>query len=121
MDPAHENLLRLERDGWEALTGGAAAVDAFFRDMLAQQVLMLLPGGTVLDDRDGAIHAMQGAPWDTFELSDMRTLRLDDRCAVVAYRASALRGGHRYEALVNSTYVKEHDRWHMALHQQTPL
>ncbi len=116
-----QDLLCLERASWEALTAGGAQVDAFFRDTLASPFIMLLPGGTVLADRDSAIRAMQGAPWDTFELSEMQVLPLDDRCAVVAYRASARRGQQRYEALFNSTYVNVDGRWLMAVHQQTPI
>ncbi|MGH8972585.1 MAG: DUF4440 domain-containing protein [Acidimicrobiia bacterium] len=58
---------------------------------------------------------------DSFELSDERVLPLSDGSAVVAYRAKARRGGTSYDALLNSTYVRENGSWRLALHQQTPV
>ena len=119
MDTSDE-LVELERAAWDALsTDGAAA--AFYEEVLATDVLMLLPGGMVIDDRDAVIHSMQGAPWSSFELADERVHRLTDTSAVVAYRATARRGDQEYTALFNSTYVREGEAWRLALHQQTPL
>lgn len=116
-----DDLLDLEREGWQALsTDGEAAADYYAR-MLADDVLMLLPGGLVIDDRQQVIDSMQGAPWDSFEVSEARVLELDDRTAVVAYRATARRSGGDYEALFNSTYVSAGGEWRLALHQQTPV
>ena len=115
-----DDLLELERQAWQALaTDGAAA--AHYDTVLADDVLMLLPGGLVIDDRQRVIESMQGPPWDAFELADERVLELDEHSAVVAYRAKARRGDHDYEALFNSTYVHQHGRWRLALHQQTPV
>jgi hypothetical protein len=116
-----QDLLQLERDGWRALsTGGDAAADHYM-EVLADEVLMLLPGALVIDDRRAVVDSMRGAPWDGVELADERVLELDDRTAVVAYRATATRVGQGYEALFNSTYVREGGAWRLALHQQTPV
>ncbi len=117
----NEDLIELERAGWEALSAGADAAEGFYEDVLAPEVLMLLPGGMVLDNREQVIASMRGAPWDGFQLSDERVLRLGRDGAVVAYRASATRGGQEYEALFNSTYVLVEGRWRLGLHQQTPI
>ena len=45
------DLLDLERQGWTALTKGGDAAAEFYGHVLAEQVLMLLPGGMVLNDR----------------------------------------------------------------------
>lgn len=116
-----EELLSLERAGWEALSSSGEAATDFYREVLAAEVLMLFPGGMVVDDRDAVIASMGGAPWTSFELSDERVLALGDSAAVVAYRARASRGGDEYEALVNSTYVHQDGAWKLALHQQTPV
>lgn len=115
------DLLELEREAWRALATGGVAAATHYGSVLARDVLMLLPGGLVVDDRQQVIDSMQGAPWDAFELTDERVLQLDERAAVVAYRAKARRGDHDYEALFNSTYVRENDAWKLALHQQTPV
>jgi hypothetical protein len=116
----HEDLLALERAGWKALSvdGDAAR---FYAEVLARQVLMLLPGGLVIDDRNGAIDATRGAAWTSFELSDERVHDLTDRSAVVAYRGAARRGDDEYMALFTSTYVLDDGAWRLAVHQQTPI
>ena len=115
-----DELLALERAAWEALSTDGAAT-AFYAEGLADRVLMLLPGGMVIDDRDAVIGSMQGAPWSSFELTDERVHRLTDTSAVVAYRATAHRGDQGYTALFNSTYVREGGAWRLSLHQQTPV
>jgi hypothetical protein len=116
----HDDLLELERAGWKALSANGDAA-AFYAGVLAGQVLMLLPGGLVIDDRNDAIDAMRGAAWTSFELSDERVHDLTDTCAVVAYRGSARRGDDEYTALFSSTYVLDHRAWRLAVHQQTPI
>ncbi len=121
MHPAEE-LLRLEREGWEALSTSPEAAVRFYAQNLAASVLMLLPGGIVLDERAEAVESMGGSPWASFELSGERVLDLGDGAAVVAYRATAQRdGGQPYTALFNSTYVREDGAWRLAVHQQTPV
>lgn len=80
----HDDLLRLERAAWEALSSSGAAAATFYAEVLAGDVLMLLPGGLVLDDRTQVIDSMRGTPWTSFELSDERVVELTDDCAVVA-------------------------------------
>jgi ketosteroid isomerase-like protein len=117
-DP-RQQLMELERSAWQALaTEGAAG--PFYDEVLADDVLMFLPGGLVIDDREQVVKSMDGPPWDDFELADERVVPLGPDAAVVAYRATARRDGQDYEALFNSTYVRENGRWRLVLHQQTP-
>ena len=102
----HETLLDLEHAAWQALSSEGAA-PAFYREVLADDVLMLLPGGMVIDDRDTVIQSMGGAPWSSYELADERVYDLGDDSAVVAYRGTATRDGTDYEALFNSTYIRD--------------
>jgi hypothetical protein len=114
-------LLQLERSAWEALSTSGDAATTFYAEVLADDVLVLMPGGMVIDDRQQVIDSMGGAPWDAFELTDERVLPLDGDTAVVAYRGRAQRGDLNYEALFTSTYVRSGGGWRMALHQQTPV
>ena len=118
----HAELIDLERAAWKALsTSGEAAVE-FYDEVLAKDVLMLLPGGMTIDDRATVVDSMRQAAWRSFELSDERVFDLTDGSAVVAYRATAERdGAEPYTALFNSTYVREGGDWRLALHQQTPV
>lgn len=118
---AHDELIELERDAWKALATSGEAAAEFYERVLADEVLMLLPGGLVIDDRAAVIDSMRGAPWDAYELSDERVLTLGDDGAVVAYRATASRAGSDYTALFASTYVRARGAWRLALHQQTPV
>jgi hypothetical protein len=76
------DLLRLERAGWRALSTGGDAAGRFYGGVLAGEVLMLLPGGLVIDDRRQFVDAMSGAPWDAFELAEERVVELGDAVAV---------------------------------------
>ena len=113
-----EEVLGLEREAWRVLSTDGAA--AFYDRVLADDVLMLLPGGLVIDDRQAVVDSMSGPPWDRFELAEERVLELNDQTAVVAYRAIAHRSDQDYEAWFNSTYVRSDGEWKLALHQQTP-
>jgi hypothetical protein len=116
----HDELLELERDGWRALSSGGEAAAAFYEAVLADDVLMLLPGGMVLDDRSVVVDSMRGSPWTSYELRHERVMVLSPTTAVVAYEATARRSDGDYVALFNSTYVRQGDAWRVALHQQTP-
>lgn len=119
---AAEELLQLERAGWEALSTSGEAASRFYAENLAADVLMLLPGGMVLDDREAVIESMSGSPWTSFELSDERVLKLGEGAALATYRATAQReGAEPYTALFNSTYVLQEGTWRLAVHQQTPI
>jgi hypothetical protein len=118
--PTNE-LIELERAAWTALSTSGEAAAEFYSTVLADAVLMLLPGGMVIDDRAQVIDSMRGAPWDSFELSDERVLELNADSAVVAYRATARRQDIDYTALFNSTYVRVDGAWRLAVHQQTPV
>lgn len=115
-----QELLELERAGWRALSSSGDAATAFYGEVLAPQVVMLLPGGLWITDRQQAIRSMGGAPWDAHQLADERVDALTDTCAIVSYRASARRGDLEYRALMSSTYVADGGRWRLAVHQQTP-
>lgn len=116
-----DDLIALEHAGWDALaTSGDAAAD-HYAAALARQVLVVLPGGMTIDDREEVVRSMSGAPWDDYRLGDERVVELGDGVAVLTYRGSARRADHTYEALFTSVYVTEDSAWKLALHQQTPI
>ena len=116
----YDELLDLERRSWEALsTEGAAS--SFYDKVLARDVLIVMPGGMVIDDRQQVVDSMGGTPWSSFELSEVRVLELGDGGAALVYKVKADREGTAYQALLNSTYIREDGEWRLALHQQTPF
>jgi hypothetical protein len=116
-----DELLELEREGWRALSTDGVAAAAHYERILADDVLVMLPGGLVIDDRERVVDSMSGDPWESFELSGERVLPLDADAAVVAYQATARRADATYIGLFNSTYIRDGDSWRLALHQQTPI
>lgn len=115
-----EELTELERACWDALaTEGRAP--AFYDAHLADEPLMLLPGGMVLDDRQSMIDSMSGPPWERHQLHDLRVLELGEDAGVVAYRARASRRGTDDDALFSSTWKRSDGDWKLTVHQQTPI
>jgi len=90
MDRLRE-LLGLEHAGWRALATDGETAAAFYDEVLASDVLMLLPGGMVIDDRTQVVESMRGPAWDSFQLTDERVIDLTPNSAVVTYRATASR------------------------------
>jgi hypothetical protein len=54
------DVLTLEQEGWQALPSTSASATAFYERALDDTVLMLLPGGIVLDDRAAIVRSMSG-------------------------------------------------------------
>ena len=71
---------------------GLCSAPRHYEQILARDVLMLLPGGLIIDDRQQALDAMSGAPWDAFEMSDERVRQLDDGATVVRTRPVRVEG-----------------------------
>lgn len=116
-----EELLEMERTGWDALSTGGDVAASHYADVLAGTVLFLLPGGMVLDDCAAVIDSMGGDPWSSYQFSDERVVELNEDCAVLPYRARAMRNNTEYAALINSTYVRHGGTWKLAVYQQTPV
>ena len=64
----HDELIELERAAWKALSTSGDAAAEFYDEVLAKDVLMLLPGGMTIDDRATVVDSMHQADWTSFEL-----------------------------------------------------
>jgi hypothetical protein len=117
-EPADE-LLDLERRGWDALCGDEGA--AFYDEIMADDAVMIFPMG--LMDRAASLEAIRGAsPWMTYRLEAEAVVYPAPNVGVVVYRAIARRAdSDDYEAWMSSTYLRDDaGRWHLVLHQQSP-
>jgi hypothetical protein len=110
----------LERQGWDALSSDGETARAFYDEVLDERVVMLLPGGMVLDDRSTIVDSMSGRPWARFALDGMRIFRPTADTGVVTYGAVAERDGQHYSALMSSIYARRDDGWKLFFHEQTP-
>ncbi|MCV2394912.1 DUF4440 domain-containing protein [Actinotalea sp. M2MS4P-6] len=115
-----EDLVDLEKRGWRALSDTPDAADAFYREVLDDAVVLLLPGGLRITDRDAALRSMGGAPWDGFVLDGVDVAFPRTGVGLVTYGVVARRGPTRYSALVSSLYVRRAEGWRLVHHQQTP-
>ncbi len=115
-----DELTALERRGWDALSSDGDTARAFYDEVLDERVVMLLPGGMVLDDRATIVESMSGQPWARYALDDVRAFQPTADTGVVTYGAVAERGGQEYSALMSSIYVRRDDGWKLVFHQQTP-
>jgi len=114
-----EELLGIERDGWQAIATRKGA--KFYSSRLTEEALMVLPGDMVLDRRS-ALDSFDGpVTWEWFRIEDDRVVPLGNEAAALIYRVTAKRPDEDpYSALITSTYVRQGDSWLMAVHQQTP-
>jgi hypothetical protein len=117
---ARDELIDLETEGWRALSSGPGTAADFYARVLDEDVVMLLPGGLRLVDRDVILDSMRGAPWSSFVLEDPQVVALGNDGALVAYGVVAVRDGSEYSALVSSAYARRGGAWRLAFHQQTP-
>ena len=113
---AHE-IEELERRGWDALSGPEGA--AFYRDLMADDALMVFPGLTL--DKAATVRAIAGErPWEGYRLDEVRVTEAGDT-AVITYRATSRRQGEAdYRARMSSVYARSDGRWRLLLHQQSP-
>jgi hypothetical protein len=114
-----DELLELERRGWDALSGEHGA--PFYDEVLADEGVMLFPSGVM--DRAAVLAAMRLAdPWVTYRLEAGTVVHPAPAVGTVTYRAIARReGSDAYEAWMSSTFVRDGEGcWRLVLHQQSP-
>jgi hypothetical protein len=113
-----ERLIALEHEGWEAVVAGNGG--AYYRKRLTANAVMAFPFGILT--REDALEALEAArPWERFEIRDPQVVELGDDSGVVVYSVVAGRPGDEpYAAVVSSTFVRDHDGWKLAFHQQSP-
>lgn len=117
-----EELIALERRGWQALATSGEAAAAFYREVLDDDIAMVFPGGMSIFDRDAVIASMGGQPWSSFDLSDMHVLTPVPDVGIVTYRSRSRRGDQpEYRALITSVYTRRGDDWKLTLHQQSAV
>ena len=117
-----EKLLELEVQGWEALSSGQDVAQRFYRSLLADDAVMIFPGGMLLRGKEEILESISAQPWESFRFDETDVVSLSEGAGAVVYRVTAQRGSAEpYVALISSLYVFRGDEWKLALHQQTPV
>jgi uncharacterized glyoxalase superfamily protein PhnB len=114
-------LLDLEERGWQALSTDAATARAFYADVLAEQAVMVFPGGMVLEGKAAILDSL-GEPWARHKISDPHVVNAASDTAILTYVVTAQRDGQdEYRARIASTYLREDAAWRLVFHQHTVL
>ena len=116
-----DELVDLERQGWDSLCDGSGA--DFYGRVMTSAGVMVMANGAVLD-RDAVVDALRQSPrWASYEIEDARVVPVTDDVATLVYRGTGHRdgAGDPFVGLMTSTYVRDGDTWRLALYQQTPV
>ena len=117
-----KDLMRLEQQGWRALSSPGDAARAFYGSRLADDAVMLFPGGMRIEGKRNILESFASQPWQSFRIEDQAVLTPSESTAIVIYKVTAQRQGSApYSALVSSTYAFRDGSWLLILHQQTPV
>lgn len=114
-----EELLTVERQGWDSLCDGSGA--DFYGSLMADDAVMVLAHGVVMD-RAAVVESLgEAPPWQSYELTDARVVRTGSDSVALIYTARAYRDGepHPFVALMSSVYTRVGSDWKLALYQQT--
>ena len=116
-----DKLLELEMEGWQAVAEYRAC--GFYSNRLADDGLLVLPDGSVLDKWEAAVSALNGDDtWTSYRFQDERLVVLATGCAALTYTASAqIMEEPEYRAVITSVFVRRGDEWLIALRQETPI
>lgn len=116
-----QELIELEKQGWQALSSKGDAAEEFYRPLLTDDAVMLFPGGMRVEGKAQILDSFGAQPWHSFQMEDARVTALSEKAAVVIYKVTAQReGSDPYVALISSTYARRAEEWKLVLHQQTP-
>ncbi|MEX5720798.1 nuclear transport factor 2 family protein [Geodermatophilus maliterrae] len=119
-DVVTEELLALERRGWDALCDATGA--DFYGEVMTDDGLMVLADGSVMD-RAAVVTALGASPpWHHVAMDDVRLVRAGADAAVLVYTGRAWRTEEEpaLTAAMSSLYVRDGGRWRLALYTQTP-
>lgn len=113
-----QHLLATEHNGWLSLTNGTAA--DFYDSLMADDGVMVLAGGMVLDKEQTVASLREAQPWGKYTISEPQVVPLNENCAALVYRANALRAGEdTFRAIMTSVYRLERGGLRLAVYQQT--
>lgn len=114
-------LLEIERRGWESLCDGSGAT--FYGEIMSDDGVMVLANG-IVTDRSTVTTALAEAPtWDDFTIEDPRIISAGADTGILLYRGTASRGNdpEPFDAWMTSVYLEANRRIQLVSYQQTPV
>lgn len=117
-----QDLIQLEQEGWRALSSPGNAARDFYDSRLAEDAVMLFPGGMRIEGKGNILESFASQPWQSFHMEDQSVVIPSEDMGIVIYKVTAQRQDSvPYSALASSTYALRDGRWLLVLHQQTPV
>lgn len=120
-DELTDALLALERGGWDSLCDSTGS--EFYGRIMLPTAVMVLANGMVMD-RGAVVDALaQSPPWHSYQISDVRCIRMDADNAALVYTGTGFRDGPEpaFTGAMSSVYHRDDGQWRLALYQQTEL
>ena len=115
-----DDLLELEKQGWNALTLGKDEAQDFYSSVLREDAVMVFPGGMQITGKDQILESFSSQPWSSYELIEPGIIPITDDVKTIFYKVIAKRpNSDPYHAIISSTYVQIHASWKMVHHQQS--
>ncbi|WP_375372745.1 MULTISPECIES: nuclear transport factor 2 family protein [unclassified Mycolicibacterium] len=117
--PVLDELLHIERAGWDSLCESNGA--DFYGELMLPDAVMVLANGMVMD-RNTVVSALaQSPPWRAYEISGVRLIALDADNAALVYTGTAYRDGDApaFVGAMSSVYHRTAGVWKLTLYQQT--
>lgn len=114
-----ETLLELEKNGWDSLTKSEGG--NFYGEIMTEGALMILVNGMILDYEMITSGLNDSEPWDSYEITQPRLLKISESTATLIYSANASRknDAEPFHAIMASTYTLVEGEIKLALYQQT--
>lgn len=117
-----QDLVKLEEQGWQALSSQGDAAKNFYSSLLTDDAIMVFPGGILVEGREKILESIGTQPWKSFQIEQTHVISLSENVGVIVYRVTAQReGSNTYVALITSTYALREGKWRLVLHQQTSV
>ena len=119
-DDVRDELLALERRGWDALCDATGA--EVYGELMTPDGLMVLANGMVLSRGEVVTALRRSPPWASYEIADVRVVPVGADAAALVYTGRGWRTGEQepFTAAMTSAYVRVDGGWRLALYTQTP-
>ncbi|MET0702723.1 MAG: nuclear transport factor 2 family protein [Mycobacterium sp.] len=120
-DDLLEELLALERAGWQSLCDGTGA--KFYGGIMSDDALMVLANGAIMDRAAVSSALSQAPPWARYEITDARLVSVGNNAAALVYIGTGYREGadEPFVGAMSAVYRRDDPGWALVLYQQTSV
>jgi hypothetical protein len=118
-DSLDDALLQIEHAGWKSLCDGTG--DSFYGSLMADDAVMVLANGAVMDRDTVAAALGQSPPWARYQIDDVRVIHVDAHTAALVYTGTGWRADDEppFVGAMSSVYHRRDGEWKLVLYQQS--